>query len=111
VAGVEANPQPLAAGDNLTRDEFLRVWDAHPEIKFAELIRGVVYLRPQVCIDHGEVHAATSGWVCSYSMQTPGTRSCAGATTLMLDDSPQPDVSLRVLPEFGGQTSVAGKLL
>ena len=28
---------PLAPGDNLSREEFLRRWEHHPEIKKAEL--------------------------------------------------------------------------
>ncbi|MBM3997137.1 MAG: hypothetical protein FJ303_23750, partial [Planctomycetes bacterium] len=35
---------PLQAGDRLTRERFLRIWKQHPEIKFAELIGGVVYM-------------------------------------------------------------------
>jgi hypothetical protein len=33
----------LQAGDNLTRDKFLRIWNTLPKLKRAELIRGVVY--------------------------------------------------------------------
>src|SRR5262245_32577312 len=31
---------PLAAGDQLTREDFLRRWEADPKIKIAELIGG-----------------------------------------------------------------------
>lgn len=46
---------PLAAGDHLTRDEFLRRWAADPSIKFAELIRNVVYMSSPVFVDRGGV--------------------------------------------------------
>ena len=32
-------PPPLRNGDRLTRAEFMRRWELHPEIKFAELMR------------------------------------------------------------------------
>ncbi len=39
---------PLQAGDRLTREEFERRYQAHPEIKKAELIEGVVYIPSSV---------------------------------------------------------------
>jgi hypothetical protein len=35
---------PLRDGDRLTRDEFLRRWDAMPDVKWTELIDGVVHM-------------------------------------------------------------------
>jgi len=35
---------PLENGDNLTREEFHRRYEMHPEIKKAELINGIVYM-------------------------------------------------------------------
>jgi hypothetical protein len=35
---------PPRMGDQLTREEFLRRWEAHPRIKLAELIGGTVYM-------------------------------------------------------------------
>jgi hypothetical protein len=43
MSAIERVP-PLEHGDRLTSDEFLRIWELHPEIKHAELIRGMVYL-------------------------------------------------------------------
>jgi hypothetical protein len=40
---VEQEVLPLVAGDRLTRDDFLRRWEAMPNVKFAELIGGIVY--------------------------------------------------------------------
>ena len=39
-----AEPPPLNSGDHLTRQEFEQRYEAHPEIKKAELIEGVVYM-------------------------------------------------------------------
>jgi hypothetical protein len=33
---------PLAGGDRLSGEEFMRRWEAHPEIKRAELLGGLV---------------------------------------------------------------------
>jgi len=38
----ELEIEPLVAGDRLTREEFLRRWEAIPELKKAELIGGGV---------------------------------------------------------------------
>src|ERR1700719_1907905 len=40
----ELRVPPLVAGDKLTRREFLRRWEADPEIKNAELIGGMVFM-------------------------------------------------------------------
>ena len=37
------NPPPLESGDRLSRAEFERRYHAHPGIKKAELVEGVVY--------------------------------------------------------------------
>lgn len=88
---------PLEAGDRLTREEFERRWDLHPEIKKAELIDGMVYLEMTVGIEHGEAHALANVWLGVY-------RSMAGDELQVLDNATvrlmesldlQPDVLLR----------------
>ena len=51
---VEDGVPPLEAGDKLTRAEFLRRWEAHPEIKKAELIGGMVFMPSPLCLQHRE---------------------------------------------------------
>src|SRR5713226_451101 len=93
----------LVRGDFLSRDEFLRRWEAAPSIKRAELIRGVVYMPSPVSTKHGDEESVVSTWTGTYAAATPGCRSCNNATWLMGDDeAPQPDTSLRILPEYGG---------
>jgi Uma2 family endonuclease len=108
-----ASPQvaPLAPGDNLTRDEFLRRWEAHPEIKKAELIRGVVYMPSPVSVEHGDWESNVGGWLFVYKSATPGCASGHNTTTFLLDDVAQADVNLRILPEYGGASWVEGKFL
>jgi len=102
---------PLKAGDVLTRDEFLRLWDAHPEIKKAELIGGIVYMPSPVGFDHGDYDNRNATWLGTYAAFTPGTRASSNATALMGEDAPQPDEHLRLLAEAGGRTGVVDKLL
>jgi hypothetical protein len=50
---VEPKTERLRKGQRLTREEFLRRWEAMPELKFAELINGVVYMPSPQTSDHG----------------------------------------------------------
>lgn len=102
---------PLAAGDKLTRDEFIRRWEMHPEIKFAELIDGVVYMPSPVSTEHGDMDSDVGGWLSVYKAWTRGTASGRNSTTFLLDDSPQPDLNLRILPEHGGGSWVEDEYL
>src|ERR1700733_7692092 len=102
MATVELQVPPLSAGDRLTREEFLRLWEAHPEIKRAELIGGIVYMPSPLSVDHGAQELVVSYWFGLYKTHTRGTAAGNNTTSFILDDSPQPDVNLRILPEFGG---------
>src|SRR5437879_10170620 len=108
---VEERVPPLAAGDKLTRDEFLRRWTAHPEIKNAELIGGMVYMSSPVSVEHGDMEGSVGTWFGTYRAATPGTGGGHNTTSFMLADTPQPDLNLRVLPEFGGTSWVEDKFL
>lgn len=96
----------LRAGDRLTREEFERRYRAMPHVNKAELIEGVVYMPSPVCNeDHGAPHFDVIGWLSVYRAQTPGTQGGDNSTLrLDLDNAPQPDAFLRILPQFGGQS-------
>src|SRR5271163_2423763 len=102
MATVEQLVQPLEAGDRLNREDFLRIWEAHPEIKRAELIGGIVYMPSPLAVDHGDMEGDVGGWAFYYKSHTPGTAAGHNTTSFILEDSPQPDVNLRILPEYGG---------
>ena len=104
-------PPPLVAGDFLTREEFLRRWEAMPGLNRAELIGGVVYMPSPLGRDHGAMDFNVAGWLGSYRFATPGCRGLTNATWLMLDDAPQPDTSLYLLPECGGRSRMVGELI
>jgi hypothetical protein len=63
----------LEPGDRLTSAQFMRRYEAMPEVKKAELIEGVVYIPSPVRYDaHGEPHANLLGWLVAYRVETPG---------------------------------------
>ena len=97
---------PLVAGDRLTRSEFERRYRAMPNVKKAELIEGRVFIPSPVSTDdHASPHFDLIGWLSVYKSATPGTQGGDNGTLrLDLDNEPQPDAFLRILPEFGGQS-------
>lgn len=101
---IDERVPPLAAGDRLTREEFLKRWNAHPEIKLAELIGGIVYMPSPVKLEHGSVESDVGLWLGNYRVATPGTDGGHNTTAFLLDDTPQPDLHLRILPECGGSS-------
>ena len=101
----------LVAGDKLTRAEFLRRWEADPEIKNAELMGGIVYMPSPVSLDHGVMDGDVGSWLGAYRAATPGTDSGHNTTSFILKDTPQPDNFLCILPEYGGSSKVEDKYL
>ena len=109
MATVEQIP-PLVAGDKLTAKEFLRRYENMPQMKLAELIGGVVYMPSPVSVEHADMDTLVSGWLAYYAAFTPGCVGSSNGTWIMSDeDAPQPDISLRLLPEYGGQSQVEGR--
>jgi len=99
---------PLRAGDRLTRDEFERRYNEMPEINKAELVEGVVYMPSPVSAEgHGVPHFKFNGWLFLYDMQTPTVEGGDNSSLkLDIDNMPQPDGYLRLLPEHGGQSKI-----
>src|SRR6058998_32890 len=102
-ARVQSNGQvePLENGDRLTAPEFMRRYEAMPQVKKAELIEGIVYTGSPVRMT---AHAVPDGfmqaWLVTYSIATPGTEVGANGTVkLDVDNVPQPDAVLRILEE------------
>jgi len=102
-------PPPLREGDQLTSEEFLLRWNTMPDLKQAELLDGVVYMPSPVGRPHSRIHIIVSGWITAYEAATPGCEGGAEGTWLMsAGNVPQPDITLRILPEHGGQSRVEG---
>jgi Uma2 family endonuclease len=105
----QSNKIPLLEnGDRLTRAEFLRRYDAMPDLKKAELIEGVVYLPSPVRQKyHGRPHSHLIGWLFIYEAGTQGVEIGDNSTVLLdLDNAPQPDGLLFIQPEHGGQVKI-----
>ena len=111
MATVEESIPPLVEGQRLTRDEFLRRWEAHPEINKAELIGGTVFMPSPLSVEHAVMDSDVGGWLLAYRSATPGTESGHNATSLIREETPQPDNFLRILPEYGGGSRIEGKYL
>jgi Uma2 family endonuclease len=100
---------PLRDGDRLSREEFLRRWDAMPDLKRAELIDGIVHMASPISKTHGVFHSRMNVWLGYYMAATPSCTVETGTTWLMSADSaPQPDLVLEISPRHGGQASEEG---
>ncbi len=100
---------PLQNGDQMTQKEFHRRYLAMPKGIKAELIDGVVYMASPVRYEnHGQPHGDLACWSGFYAAHTPGASGGDNATLLGLrgEQEPQPDLCLRILEEFGGQSRV-----
>ncbi len=96
---------PLENGDRLDRLEFERRYHAMPHVQKAELIEGVVYMPSPVRHGrHSNPHFNLIGWLGSYTAATPGIEGGDnGSLRLDMDNEPQPDAYLLVLPSHGGR--------
>jgi len=95
----------LHTGDRMTRAEFHRAYEQMPEKFKAELIGGVVYVASPLAIEHGSDQPVLTMVVTAYACRTLGVQICDNTTILLGDDAePQPDLSLRILPEYGGRS-------
>ncbi|MEH2356961.1 Uma2 family endonuclease [Nostoc sp.] len=101
---------PLENGDKLTRYEFERRYNATPNLKKAELTEGIVYIMPAALRfrSHGQPHGWILTWLGTYEAATSGVALGVEPTVrLDLDNEPQPDAVLLIVPEAGGQTRLS----
>ena len=91
----------LESGDRLSREEFHRRYQEHPEIKRAELVEGVVYVTSPVrYVQHGKPHGSVLVVLGSYAAKHPELEFATDAT-IKLDarNEVQPDACLfRTIP-------------
>ncbi len=97
----------LANGDQMPQEEFHRRYQAYSEDTKFELIAGTVYMASPLRSPHGYFSVLLAWLFESYSVETPGVQALHDATILLDEDNePQPDLTLLVLPEFGGKTTL-----
>lgn len=105
VSGSEAAAAELHSGDRMSREEFHRIYQQMPEDLRAELIGGIVYVSSPLKRRRGTNHLPLGTLFFAYEGHTPGVESGDNTTILLGEEGePQPDLFLRVLPEFGGQS-------
>ena len=101
---VQPKIKPFVAGEMMSWEEFEERWNAHPEIKFAELIAGKVYMPLPVGPTHGSHEVKLAFLLQLYANNTPGCDAISNTTCRVDDDALQPDVSLRILESYGGRS-------
>jgi len=95
----------LRNGDCLVQREFHRLYESMPEDFKAELIGGTVFVNEPLGVSHGDHHMRLGSIFDAYQASTPGTHGSDNATVILgEDDEVQPDLFLRVLPEYKGQS-------
>jgi hypothetical protein len=100
-----ASVPPLNNGDRLTQPEFHRRYESHPGKEKFELIGGIVYLASPRRRPHAHYHEEFSFALGLYRRATPGVELLLDATAILGEESElQPDLALRILPEYGGQS-------
>ncbi len=111
---VKTPSQPLTIpllenGDRLNRYEFERRYEAMSSLKKAELIEGIVYMAAALRFkSHGQPHGWIMTWLGNYEAMTSGVAvGDAPTVRLDMDNEPQPDAVLLILPEAGGQASLS----
>jgi Uma2 family endonuclease len=89
----------------MTRAEFHRIYEQMPEDFKAELVGGIVYVASPLRRPHGTYHVDIDTLAGVYQAHTPGVEAGDNTTILLGEEGePQPDVYLRILPEYCGQT-------
>jgi Uma2 family endonuclease len=113
---IDPSIPPLAPGDQMDFDEFVRRWGAYPSLKRAELLDGEVFM-PAAAVTadfHARPHAYLIAWMANYVVATPGVDVLNDPTIrLGRKMGPQQDGCLAILPSHGGRvtTSAEGYLI
>lgn len=96
---------PFENGDRMDQKTFHALYLQTPKGFRAELIGGIVHVPSPTSARHARPQRMFCQWLGEYSDNTPGTDAFDNITSVMSEASePQPDLSLIVLPEAGGQT-------
>jgi len=95
----------LANGDRMKQPEFHRRYELYDEDTKIELVGGVVYMSSPLRKPHSDYDGRLGYGFERYAEGTPGVEALHGATTILGEESePQPDLGLRIIPAFGGQS-------
>lgn len=100
----------LYHGAKMDSEKFHLLYCGMPENYKAELLAGRVYEPPPPGIQHGEIHIDLGAVFAAYGRRTMGLDAIITPTIILSpSDEPEPDLILRVRPEFGGQSTTVTK--
>jgi hypothetical protein len=95
----------LHNGDHLKQAEFHKRYRLCPEDMKFELIGGVVYMPSPTRWMHAGYDEELGFALGLFRRGTPGVELLHNVTTILgAESEPQPDLALRILPEFGGRS-------
>ncbi len=99
----------LVNGERMKQPEFHRRYEGYDEDDKWELIGGIVYrASPMLSLAHSDYDGEIGYILETYRRATPGTHVLHNATAILDEESePQPDLGLRILPEYGGQSQTS----
>ncbi len=100
--------EDLQNGDRMTQSEFHRIYETMPPEFRAELIGGIVHVPSPLKLPHAVCHPHLAAVLVAYKGNTPGVQVGDNGSVILSDqDEVQPDLFLRVLPDFGGQSTTS----
>jgi hypothetical protein len=107
--GYQRQVPPLENGDHLSGSEFLRRFEAMPEVKKAELIQGIAFMASPVrATVHGQPDGIIQMWLGVFAAGRTGVGHTVNSTLrLGPDDVPQPDAMLFMDSVQGGRASLS----
>jgi Uma2 family endonuclease len=89
----------------MKQPEFHRRYLECPASEKWELVGGIVYMASPLGLTHSDYDDEVGFILSLYRRSTPGVQVLHGATTILGEESePQPDLGLRIRPEFKGRS-------
>jgi Uma2 family endonuclease len=99
----------LVNGDRMKQPEFHRRYRECPADEKWELVGGIAYMASPLSLTHSDYDEEVGFALGLYRRATPGVQVLRNATTILGEESePQPDLGLRILPEYHGRSRNAG---
>jgi Uma2 family endonuclease len=109
--GLLGVPAELENGSHMRQPEFHRLYEQCPDDVKIELVGGIVYMASPLRLPHSGYDDELGFAFGLYRRHTRGVEVLHGATAILGEESePQPDLGLRILPEYGGQSRTNAKL-
>ncbi len=99
----------LVNGERMKQPEFHRRYEQCDEDEKWELIGGIVYnMASPLKLTHSNYDGKIGYVLETYALATPGVQVTHNATAILDEESePQPDLGMRILPEYGGQSQTS----